>query len=157
MLAHMQGKGDDRVRMPAARYGVVAIVVVVVVAAWFLLAGRHAPPEGLDLARVKSTEQDLYQVSIEPESGPVKQGPLHSWIAAVKSANGTPIVDATVAVDGGMPDHGHGLPTAPKASHIGDGHYRIDGIRFNMGGWWELRLTINGPAGTDAVVFNIML
>jgi hypothetical protein len=30
-------------------------------------------------------------------------------------------------------------------------------VRFNMGGWWELRLTIDSPAGRDAVTFNIVL
>lgn len=139
------------------RYAIVGAVLVAIAATWFVLAGRHAPPEGIDLSRSKLTEQGLYKVSIEPESEPVEQGPLHSWITAVELTDGTPVVDATVAVDGGMPDHGHGLPTAPRASNIGDGHYRIEGVRFNMSGWWELRLTIAGSEGEDVVVFNIML
>ncbi|MEX0956169.1 MAG: FixH family protein [Rhizobiaceae bacterium] len=139
------------------RYAIIGAVLAAIGAAWFVLAGRHAPRDGLDLSRSKFSEQGLYEVSIEPESEPIEQGPLHSWIAAVRSADGTPLVDATVVVDGGMPDHGHGLPTAPRASHIGDGHYRIEGVRFNMSGWWELRLTIDGASGEDVVVFNIML
>ena len=139
------------------RYAIVGAVLVAIAMAWFVMAGRHAPPEGLDLSRSKFTEQRPYQVSMEPESEPIEQGPLHSWIAAVESTDGTPMVDATVAVDGGMPDHGHGLPTAPRASNMGDGHYRIEGVRFNMSGWWELRLTIDGSKGEDVVVFNIML
>ena len=139
------------------RYAIVGAVLIAIAAAWFVMAGRHAPPAGHDLSRSKSTEKGLYEVSIEPESEPIEQGPLHSWIAVVESTDGAPMVDATVAVDGGMPDHGHGLPTAPRASHIGDGHYRIEGVRFNMGGWWELRLTIDGSSGEDVVVFNVVL
>jgi hypothetical protein len=30
-------------------------------------------------------------------------------------------------------------------------------MRFNMDGWWELRLTITSAAGKDSVVFNIVL
>ncbi len=139
------------------RYAIIAVVAVVLAASWFVLTSRHAPPEGLDLSRAKTTANGLYEVSIEPEAEPVRRGPLHSWIAAVSAKDGAPVVDAVVVVDGGMPDHGHGLPTSPQATHIGDGRYRIEGVRFNMGGWWELRLTIDGPAGEDAVVFNIML
>jgi hypothetical protein len=135
------------------RYAIVGAVLVAIAAAWFVMAGQHAPREGLDLSRSKSTEKGIYEVSVEPESEPVEQGPLHSWIAAVRSADGRRHGCGRWR----MPDHGHGLPTAPKASHIGDGHYRIEGVRFNMSGWWELRLTIDGSKGEDVVVFNIML
>jgi hypothetical protein len=30
-------------------------------------------------------------------------------------------------------------------------------VRFNMGGWWELTLTITGAAGADRVTFNLHL
>jgi hypothetical protein len=65
---------------------------------------------------------------------------------------------ATITVDGGMPQHGHGLPTSPRVtkSH-GDGVYQIDGVRFNMGGWWEFRLAIASPAGADTITFNLDL
>ena len=72
--------------------------------------------------------------------------------------DGAPVEDAELAIDGGMPQHGHGLPTAPQsAGHIGEGQYRIEGVRFNMGGWWELKLAITSPAGVDGVTFNLML
>ena len=34
--------------------------------------------------------------------------------------------------------------------------YEIEGVRFNMGGWWEFKLAINYtlPA-TDIVTFNL--
>lgn len=139
------------------RHVIMIAVAAAVAVAWFVVAGRHAPPDDPDLARAKVTENGSYRVSIEPEAGQVTQGVLHSWIAAVETADGSPVVDAAIMIDGGMPDHGHGLPTAPQASHVGDGHYRIEGVRFNMAGWWELHLTISGPAGEDEVTFNIML
>ncbi|MBO6716452.1 MAG: FixH family protein [Rhizobiaceae bacterium] len=144
-------------RVLPIKYVVIGAILVTISAAWIVMSQRHAPPADLDLARSKQSVGGIYTVTLESEAEPVKTGPLHSWIAAVKSADGTPIVDATIQVDGGMPNHGHGLPTAPQASHIGDGHYRIEGVRFNMGGWWELHLRINGPAGDDEVTFNIVL
>ncbi|MCC0044543.1 MAG: FixH family protein [Brucellaceae bacterium] len=141
----------------AGRYAALAAIVVLIVVGWFFLAGRHAPQGEVDLSRSKSSDKGGYEVSIEPEQEPVAQGPLHAWLAHVKLADGTPVVDARITIDGGMPAHGHGLPTVPSAEHIGDGVYRIDGVRFNMGGLWELRLVIDGPAGEEEVVFNIEL
>jgi hypothetical protein len=57
-----------------------------------------------------------------------------------------------------MPEHGHGLPTQPRVRRaLGDGVYEIEGLRFNMGGWWELKLAIESPAGADSVTFNLSL
>ena len=71
---------------------------------------------------------------------------------------GQSVTDAAIAIDGGMPQHGHGLPTRPRVTqNLGDGRYEIGGVRFNMGGWWELKLIVIGPAGTDTVTFNLAL
>lgn len=133
-------------------------VLVVVVGAVVAMRMMAPPPDDLDLARSKATDNGLYAVSVEPEAEPLQQGPLHAWIATVSTADGAPVEDGVIAVDGGMPQHGHGLPTAPQAgSHLGEGRYRIEGVRFNMGGWWELKLTVSSSAGEDTVTFNIVL
>jgi hypothetical protein len=65
---------------------------------------------------------------------------------------------ATIAVDGGMPQHRHGMPTAPQVTeYLGEGRYRVEGLKFSMSGWWELRFDISSPAGTDKVTFNLVL
>jgi hypothetical protein len=57
-----------------------------------------------------------------------------------------------------MPQHGHGLPTRPRVTrNAGDGVYDIEGVRFNMRGWWELTLSIQTAAGADRVTFNLNL
>ena len=81
---------------------------------------------------------------------------MYTLQAIVADADTQPIADATIAVGGGMPEHGHGLPTRPRVTkNLGNGWYEISGVRFNMGGWWELKLTITSPAGTDTVTFNL--
>ena len=40
---------------------------------------------------------------------------------------------------------------------LGNGAYTVEGLRFNMGGWWELKLGIVTPAGRDSVTFNLSL
>lgn len=75
---------------------------------------------------------------------------------SIRDAAGNPVDGARIEVDGGMPQHGHGLPTRPRVTRgLGDGRYEIDGLRFNMGGWWVLELEVQSPAGTDLVTFNL--
>jgi hypothetical protein len=57
-----------------------------------------------------------------------------------------------------MPQHGHGLPTQPRVTReLGDGTYQLDGMKFSMTGWWEIKLAIQGPQGADKVTFNTLV
>ncbi|HEU4779218.1 MAG TPA: FixH family protein [Steroidobacteraceae bacterium] len=89
---------------------------------------------------------------------PVRVRTLQSMTVVITDASMHPVDNAQLTIDGGMPRHGHGLPTKPRVtSHIGGGVYEIDGVRFNMGGWWEFKVAITTPAGTDVVTFNLNL
>ena len=37
------------------------------------------------------------------------------------------------------------------------GTYEIEGVRFNMGGWWEFKVTIATERGEDTVTFNLSI
>ncbi len=133
-------------------------VVIAVAAAVGYMMFVMAPPSDLDLVRMKNTAKGLYAVEIAPENPAFERNTLHSWIATVKTADGTPVEDAKISVDGGMPQHGHGLPTAPQVTAaLGEGRYRIEGVRFNMSGWWEFKLHVSAVAGEDDVTFNLSL
>jgi hypothetical protein len=83
---------------------------------------------------------------------------MHQWTLHVESADGQPVEDATITVDGDMPQHGHGLPTRPQVTqNLGNGDYLVEGIKFQMGGWWLMDFTITANGQTDAVHFNMML
>ncbi|HET6628170.1 MAG TPA: FixH family protein [Woeseiaceae bacterium] len=89
---------------------------------------------------------------------PLRPRRLQTVRVALVDAAGQPVDGATIEVGGGMPEHGHGLPTRPRVTRaLGDGVYEIQGLRFNMGGWWELTLAIETPAGADVVTFNLDL
>jgi hypothetical protein len=137
---------------------VAAGLVVVVLAALAAFHMMSSPPADLDLSRAKASEKGLYQVAIEPEAGPLVLGALHSWLLTLKTQAGQPVTDATITVDGGMPQHGHGLPTSPAVSaNLGAGKYRVDGLKFTMTGWWQLRFAVTAPSGSDNAVFNVTL
>jgi hypothetical protein len=40
---------------------------------------------------------------------------------------------------------------------VGDGTYALDGMKFSMPGWWEVKLDIQGAQGADKVTFNTVV
>ena len=68
------------------------------------------------------------------------------------------MTDAAITVDGDMPQHGHGLPTRPQVTkHLGNGDYLVEGMKFQMGGWWVVDFTIDAarPARYGAVQHDL--
>jgi len=122
------------------------------------LGGCMSPPVGLDVARERVTLQQRYQVGIKPAAEPIVIGKMHAWEVSVKQASGQPLTGARILVDGGMPQHHHGLPTQPRMTReLGDGRYLVEGVKFSMSGWWEFKLKIEGAQGVDDVTFNLVL
>lgn len=121
------------------------------------LAGCSTPA-ALDLSLDKPTIAGLYRVAVQPPAKAPAINQMHSWRLALTSADGRPVSGAKFAIDGGMPQHGHGLPTQPRVTReLDDGTYQLDGMKFSMTGWWEVKLAIEGPAGPDQVTFNTIV
>lgn len=98
-----------------------------------------------------------YVATLEPAK-PLRPRQLQTVRITIRDAEGRAIDQAQISIDGGMPQHGHGLPTRPRVTrNLGDGIYEIEGVRFNMGGWWEFKLAIAGSHGSDIVTFNLAL
>ena len=123
-----------------------------------LLAGCGTPPTDLDLALDKPSAAGMYRVALVPPAQAPAINQLHSWQVKLAAPDGTPAHGATFAVDGGMPQHGHGLPTKPRVTReLADGTYQLDGMKFSMTGWWVVKLDIQGPQGADKVAFNTVV
>lgn len=154
------GKGALRVLRIAA----VALVATVGLAAcarvgMHMLMGGHAekPAESEFGFGPRSSSAGLYSATLDPVQ-PIRVRRMQTMRLSVEDAQGRPIEGAAIAVDGGMPQHGHGLPTQPKVTRsLGAGLYEVEGVRFNMGGWWEVTFAIDAPAGADTVTFNLDL
>ena len=103
------------------------------------------------------SEAQMYTATLVAVA-PLKTRTMQTVQVALLDAQGRPCDDAQITVDGGMPQHGHGLPTRPRVTrNLGDGLYEIEGVRFNMRGWWEFTLSIATASGTDRVTFNLSL
>ncbi|MGH8223584.1 MAG: cytochrome c peroxidase, partial [Woeseiaceae bacterium] len=80
---------------------------------------------------------------------------LHDWRLTIESADGRPVQARQLVISGGMPGHGHGFPSEPRITrYLGDGAYLIEGMKFNMGGLWQIVIGVTGPRGPDSATFE---
>jgi len=112
-------------------------------------AKQSAPGSGV-------SEAGHYRVSLHPADGEIPLGQLHGWIVEVATADGEPFAPIRLAMDGGMPQHGHGLVTQPRVTRtLGLGRLLVEGVKFHMNGDWRLRLELVGPTGPDVAIFDV--
>jgi hypothetical protein len=148
---------------------VITVILVLVVVALLMptlgprylhpmMMGSQAVPADLDLSTAHLSDNGVFQVawSSNPAAPPLSQ--VHTWTIHVEGTDGQPVEDATITVDGGMPQHGHGLPTSPQVTQdLGNGDYLVEGMKFQMPGWWQVRFHISAGAQTDTITFNLSL
>jgi hypothetical protein len=134
------------------------LAAVLIAGAGFAARMMEPPPSDLDLSLRKTSEHGLYIASLAADRSPVPVGSIHTWTVSVMTADGRVAEGVHISVDGGMPQHGHGLPTRPEVTtDLGDGNHLIEGMKFNMPGWWTLTVSVDGPKGADKATFNLVL
>lgn len=131
--------------------GAGALAAVLLLAAGFARVALPAEPGG-------TSSRGLYRVQAAPQLEPLVINRMHAWVLRLETADGRPVENADVTVDGGMPDHDHGLPTAPRVTgETEPGLYLVEGLRFHMNGAWELTVTIDAAQGRDTAVLRFAL
>lgn len=144
----MMGQGGVR-----AAVALVSVTVCLALGGWYFL-GRQE----VDLSLSKATEAGLYRIAIAPETEPFHREVMHAWVFTLTDRSGKPVEGAEITVGGGMPGHGHGLPTLPRQTRqLPGGRYEIDGFRFTMAGLWVLDVRVRSGLGEDRAMFNLSL
>jgi cytochrome c peroxidase len=101
------------------------------------------------------SQHDAYRLVFAPISDAVPLRELHAWRLRLSTADGIAFMPTQLALDGGMPGHGHGLPSVPQATRLlPSGDLLIEGVSFNMSGRWQWRIGIAGPAGWDTATID---
>jgi len=132
-----------------------AVVAVSLIEGCMMMA---KPPADLDYSRTRTSEAGRYRATIKPDGDSIPKGKLQRWTLHLETPTGAAIDSAKVTVDGGMPQHGHGLPTKPRVTRqLGHGDHLVEGMKFNMGGWWVVKFHVASTTGADSVVFNVKL
>jgi len=115
-------------------------------------------PDDLDTSTEKMSEAGAFMVAVSSDMDPLDLNEIHSWTIHVGTPDGAAVEGAEIAVDGGMPEHNHGFPTTPEVTEeLGDGDYLLEGVKFSMAGWWELKLAITAGDQSDDITFNLVL
>lgn len=134
------------------------IVLLLLCAAEALFLWMRYIPSDLDYSTTLPSEQGLYKIGYSSDLGAVPVNQMQSWTLHVETAGGQPVENATITVDGDMPQHGHGLPTRPQVTrYVGNGDYKVEGLKFHMPGWWVMDFVVTVNGQSDQVRFNLML
>ena len=88
-------------------------------------------------------------------TSPIVIGAVQTWTVHLSRRNRR-VSHATVRADAWMPETGERALRHPTVTYVGGGDYRIDDLRFDRTGWWNVALVIHGRAGTDSVAFNVI-
>ncbi len=111
-----------------------------------------------DPAMSVASQHGRYSAAYASSLEPLAINQMHSWVIQLRSAEGKPVDNAELSISGGMPAHDHGLPTAPRATdHLGGGNYLVEGMKFHMGGAWQVVVHINAAGGADTVTWEVHL
>jgi hypothetical protein len=115
-------------------------------------------PADVDTSAVRISSKKLFKVSYKSESMPISVGRIFTLRLRVETMDGKPLQGAEIAVNGSMPEHGHGLPTRPEVSKgVTDGDYIVQGLKFSMPGWWMITFHVNAKDMDDSVTFNLIV
>ena len=105
-----------------------------------------------------SSEQGVFvgSWSSDPDRPPINV--VHEWVLHIETADGEPVEGATVGINGDMPAHGHGMPTQPQVTaDLGGGDYRVEGMAFQMGGYWIVDVSVSAAGQSDLIRFGLEL
>jgi len=112
----------------------------------------------VDLALTRASPGNHFRITLVPPQGAVPIQQIHSWTVKVATPGGEPVANALVYMNGGMPEHGHGMPTRPAVTReIVPGTYLVEGVKFNMSGWWELLVAVQKGPASDVTAFNYIV
>jgi hypothetical protein len=115
-------------------------------------------PAGLDFSTTRTGDNGRFRATYTSELTPIVINALHAWTLHVETVEGAPVEEAVIGVSGGMPEHNHGMPTQPQVTEkLGGGDYRVEGVQFQMGGWWTVTFVIDAGGTQDTVTFNLQL
>jgi hypothetical protein len=115
---------------------------------------------GADMSRSLEATSELgrYRIATRPAAPPVELHQMHDWIVRIELLEESSAIPTSIRFDGGMPSHGHGFSTQPRVTqNLGNGEFRVEGVKFHMAGPWVLRITVTSREGSDYVELPVTI
>jgi hypothetical protein len=115
-----------------------------------------SPPAGVQEGVVSERGLFIGSWTSVPATPPINV--VHDWVLHIQTADGVPVAGALLTVDGDMPAHGHGMPTTPQVTaDLGGGDYQVEGMSFQMGGYWVIDIAVTAGGQHDVIHFGLEL
>lgn len=105
---------------------------------WLVCAAALLAPSSRGAAepwREAISANGKYRVRVQQPQAVAKVGTYLGWTVIVRDVDGRR-ADVSLRVRGGMPAHGHELPTSPEVRRVAAGEFLVEGLLFNMPGEW---------------------
>ena len=100
----------------------------------------------------------VYWASMITSPDPIELKRPLTFTVEIRTAADAPVEGALLALESWMPDDEKVSIARPRAvAELGGGFYRVEGLRFDSRGWWNLRLQIAAAGMTDSLAFNLVL
>tara|TARA_Y100001970_G_scaffold281484_1_gene392366 strand:+ start:10026 stop:10403 length:378 start_codon:yes stop_codon:yes gene_type:complete len=124
----------------------------------FLIVSSTNIVQGDERPELTTRTESGWTIYVDTSINPLRISKMHSWQIRVIDSESKPVTMASVSIEGGMPEHDHGLPTQPKVtSEISPGIYLLQGVRFHMPGRWEIKFTISRDDQQELGIASIQL
>jgi hypothetical protein len=125
------------------------------------LVGQTVPEElNVSSFQISQTQKLFGHIEVEPgPDGPrtIPVNEIHRWRIVLSDLAGQPLQGARISIAGKMPGHAHGLATQPEvSSEVAPGVYAVDGMKFQMHGWWVIDFNVEHAGGKDVVRYNLV-
>lgn len=144
------------IRMPRA----LILVALAAVMTFTVRATRAADDRAISVGaltdfHLRPSHGGLYRGEVAEAT--VRIGESNQWVVRLADRGHRRLAHANIGVRVWMPETGVESPNRPAATYVGDGRYRLDGVRFPRGGWWNVALVVDGRAGVDSLAFNVRI
>lgn len=143
---------------PGLRWWYAGVVALCVFGACMFALSSRAPATDVTLEKVSVGGR--YLVSLAPQVDPIPVRAFHTWRIHIRDlpATATRTTTLRATFDGRMPLHRHGLPSKPRTvAEQADSTFLVQGVKFSMGGWWQLLVRLESGGVKDSVIFNLNL
>ena len=91
-----------------------------------------------------------YRASLLPSRGA-------GWNLQLEKFDGETISGASLVMQAWMPESANVSPYQPRVIAEGRGTYRVEGLRFEKSGWWNVKLGISQAGLKDSLAFNLIV
>ena len=80
-----------------------------------------------------------------------------TWNLQVEKSDGEAISGASLVMQAWMPELASENEYQPRVIAEAEGAYRVEGLRFDRSGWWNMKLAISHAGVTDSLAFNVIV